>query len=204
MFFPIMIELEDKSTLIVGGGRVAYRKAKTMLDYGAQISILSPDFIDEFQALVDKYGGDRIKLEKGFYNKKHLLGKDLVIAATSSRKMNKEIVGDCKAERILVNNVDGREDSDFINTGIYKNENLTISISTGGSFPYLAKKIRSELEEVYGKYNKDYLDTLEEIRYEIIQKYPERKRQVMDRILEFDIDELKNFKEDLNNNVETS
>ena len=204
MYFPIMIELENRITLIVGGGKVAYRKAKTMLEFGGQIVILSPEFLDEFQGLVDKYKTEkgRIRLETGSYDKKHLRDKDLVIAATSSRELNKEIVRDCKAEKILVNNADGREGSDFINMGIYRNDNLTISISTGGSFPYLSKKIRTELGESYGKYNKEYLDILEEVRYKIIKKYPDRTRQVMDKILELDIDELRKFKEDLNNNVE--
>lgn len=198
MFFPIMIELEDKSVLIVGGGKVAYRKAKKILEFGANLTVLSPDFLDDFELLKSKYKNNKLILKRDTYASKYISDKNMVIAATSSLDTNQQIVKDCRLYNILVNNVDGRNDSNFISPAIYKNDILTISISTGGGFPYLSKKIKNELEKNYSKYNKEYLNILEDIRYKIIEKYPDTKREIMDKILEFDINELKKYKKELN------
>lgn len=198
MFFPTMVELEDKDVLIVGGGKVAYRKAKVMLEFGGRVSLVSPDFLDEFKIMLEVYKDSySLNLIEDKYKQKYIIDKFMVIAATSSREINRQVIDDCKESGILVNNVDGRKDSDFITPAIYKNDNLTISISTGGSFPYLSKKIRREIESQYKKYNAEYLSVLEEVRYDIIRKYPDKKRQIMDKILRFEIDALKNFRDDL-------
>lgn len=198
MFFPMMIDLEDRSILIVGGGQVAYRKAKAMLEFGASITLVSPEFTEEFIALKEKSKSDNeIELIYDVYDASYVINKFLVVAATSSRRVNKEVVRDCNIHQILVNNVDGREKSDFITPAIYKNDDLTISISTGGSFPYLSKRMRMDMEEKYSKYNAEYMKLLESIRYKIIDKYPDKKRQIMDKVLKLDIDELKSFKAEI-------
>lgn len=199
MFFPMMIDLADRSILIVGGGQVAYRKAKVMLEFGASITIVSPEFVDGFLRLQEEHHEDSNRIEMIYdnYNASYVINKFLAIAATSSRQVNRQVVRDCNIHQVLVNNVDGKEKSDFITPAIYKNDNMTISISTGGSFPYLSKKMRREMEDKYGKYNAEYMQLLEDIRYEIIDKYPDKKRQIMDKVLELDIDELKSFKEEI-------
>lgn len=199
MFFPMMIDLADRSILIVGGGQVAYRKAKVMLEFGASLTIVSPEFVDGFLDLKKEHHEDTNRIEMIYddYNASYVINKFLVVAATSSREVNREVVKDCNIHRVLVNNVDGKEKSDFITPAIYKNDNMTISISTGGSFPYLSKKMRREMEGKYGKYNAEYMQLLEDIRYKIIDKYPDKKRQIMDKVLELDIEELKSFKEDI-------
>lgn len=198
MYFPIMIDLSDKEITIIGGGRVSFRKCKNLLEFGGQVNIISPKFIDEFKELKDAYK-DSLSLTYDRYDKKYILNSYLVIAATSSKNINKTIVRDSKDLNILVNSVDSREDSSFITTSIIKNDNLTISISTGGSFPYLSKRIRKDMEKDYKKYDKEYTDILERIRYLIIEKYPDEKIRVMDKILDMDIEELKKFEERLIN-----
>ncbi len=201
MFYPMMIDIEDKLILIVGGGSIAYRKAKAMLEFGGRVSIVSPEFLDEFRNMEEEYndGESKLILISDEYDCKYILDKSFVIAATSSRQINREIMKDCKSNKILGSNVDGRESSDFITPAIYKNDNLTISISTGGSFPYLSKKIRSEMGDNYKKYDAEYLSVLEDVRYNIIKKYPDKKRQIMEKILELDIDGLKKFRENIDN-----
>lgn len=49
--FPMFIELEEEICLIIGGGRVALRKAETLLDMGAYIHIISCTFVPEIRAL---------------------------------------------------------------------------------------------------------------------------------------------------------
>lgn len=198
MFFPIMIELENKKIIIVGGGEVAFRKCKKLLEFGARVIVVSPEIDDNLKKLKTNYVDD-LNFIYDIYRKEYIVDSFLVIAATSCKDVNKEIVEDSKELSILVNSVDGREDSDFITTSIINNDNLTISICSGGSFPALSKKIRKEMEERYKKYDREYMRILEEIRYIIIEKYPDDKTDVMDSILDMDIEELKDYRNRLIN-----
>lgn len=196
MFYPIMIDIHDRKIVIVGGGKVAYRKSKNLLKYGGKVIILSPETIDDFKKLKDIYK-DKLQFVCNKYEKVYIEDAFLVIAATSSSLVNQEISKDCKKLNILSNIVDSKEDCDFITTSIINNDNLTISICTMGSFPYLSKKIRIDMEEKYKKFDKKYIDVLEEIRNIILNKYPDKTREMMDQALELDLKDLKELLEKL-------
>lgn len=196
MFYPIMIDIHDRKIVIVGGGKVAYRKSKNLLKYGGKVIILSPETIDDFKKLKDIYK-DKLQFVYNKYEKVYIEDAFLVIAATSSSLVNQEISKDCKKLTILSNIVDSKEDCDFITTSIINNDNLTISVCTMGSFPYLSKKIRIDMEEKYKKFDKKYINVLEEIRNIILNKYPDKTREMMDQALELDLKDLKELLEKL-------
>lgn len=196
MFYPIMIDIHDRKIVIVGGGKVAYRKSKNLLKYGGKVIILSPETIDDFKKLKDIYK-DKLQFVYNKYEKVYIEDAFLVIAATSSSLVNQEISKDCKKLNILSNIVDSKEDCDFITTSIINNDNLTISVCTMGSFPYLSKKIRIDMEEKYKKFDKKYINVLEEIRNIILNKYPDKTREMMDQALELDLKDLKELLEKL-------
>jgi precorrin-2 dehydrogenase/sirohydrochlorin ferrochelatase len=187
-----MVNLIDKIIVVVGGGEVAYRKVEKLLEFNGKVVVLSPDNIEKFKELKGKYE-ENLNFIYDTYNKKYIEGAFMVIGATSSREVNNQIAKDCKSLNILSNIVDDRDVSDFITPAIINNDNLTISISTMGSFPYLSKKIRMDMEKDYKKINKEYLDTLEEIRHLILNKHRDRSSEIMDYALNLDIDELKDL-----------
>lgn len=193
MFFPIMIDLKDKRITVVGGGNVCFRKCKNLLEFGAKVTIVSPEIIDKLKELKVIYK-DNLKFIYDIYKEEYIVDSFLVVAATSSKEINREIVKNSKELNILVNSADGRKESDFITTSIIKNDNLTISICTDGRFPALSKKIRKDMEEKYSRYDEEYMNILEEIRYVIIEKHPEDKSEIMDKVLDLDIDQLREYK----------
>ncbi|WP_353096530.1 bifunctional precorrin-2 dehydrogenase/sirohydrochlorin ferrochelatase [Tissierella praeacuta] len=192
MFYPIMVDISNKRIIVIGGGEVAHRKAKKFLEFGGKVIVLSPYNIHKFKELEERYK-ENLDFIYAEYNEKYIENAFLVIGATSSKEVNKQISKDCNKLNVLVNIVDSKEDSDFITPSIINNDTLTISISTMGSFPYLSKKIRMDMEDTYKKFNKEYLDTLEEIRYLILDKYREEKKEIMDHALNLNIDELKDL-----------
>lgn len=200
MFYPIMLDISKKNIIIIGGGKVAYRKSKKILEFEGNLIILSPEIIEEFNELKNLYK-DKINFIYDRYHIKYIKDAFLVIGATSSRRTNEVIKNDCDKLKILVNIVDSKEASDFITPSVINNDNLTISISTMGSFPYLSKRIRKDMEKNYGKFNKEYIDTLEEIRFFILNKKPDKIRGEMERILDLDIDELKEELEKYKNDL---
>ena len=192
MFYPIMINISNKLIIVVGGGEVAYRKAAKFLEFGGKVMILSTNNIEKFRDLKEKYK-EKLNFIYDKYNKKYIHDAFLVIAATSSKEINQQISNDCKDLSILTNIVDNRDSSDFITPSIISNDNLTISISTMGSFPYLSKKIRTDMEEKYKKFNKEYLNLLEEVRYLVLEKHRDKTKETMEYALSLDIDELKDL-----------
>lgn len=189
MFYPIMIDIYDKDIVIVGGGKVAYRKSAKLLEFGANIKVLSPTKTDKFLELKEIYK-EKLNFICNVYEKKYIEKAFLVVAATSSKEVNEQISKDCKDLKILANIVDSKKDSDFITPSIINNDNLLISISTMGSFPYLSKKIRIDIEQSYKKFNKEYMDILEKIRISILNQYKDRTKEIMDYALELDIQGL--------------
>lgn len=192
MFYPIMLDIYGKQIIIVGGGKVAYRKSEKLLEFGGKVTVLSPDNEDKFKGLKEIYK-DNLSFIYDIYDKKYIEDAFLVIGATSSRTVNQQISDDCKSLNILANIVDSKDESDFITPSIINNDNLTISISTMGSFPYLSKKIRIDMEKDYEKFNREYMDILEEIRYLILNKHSDKTREMMDQALNLDIVGLKDL-----------
>jgi len=105
--FPVFIPLEGKAVMIVGGGKVAARRAKTLLDFGASVTIISPEICADLQKIVD-----RITWIKQHYNGIPF-DLTLIIAATNDRQVNKQIGEDAKSLGIPVSIADRKEKSTF-------------------------------------------------------------------------------------------
>jgi len=175
-YFPILVNIKDKRCVVVGGGSVGERKIKTLLKYGAKITLISPEITEKIKELINKGKINYIKRE---YKKGDLEGAFLVVAATSNSKINSQIAKDAV---YLVNIVDkgdckeNRNNISYIVPAIYEIEDLTIAIST--DFPALSKLIRDEIGKNYGKEFAKYLNYLKKIRREIKQKIADnRERQ---------------------------
>lgn len=145
-FFPIILSLKEQRILVVGGGKVAARKIGKLLEADAQIEVVAPDLIPELEALArDK----KIIWKKMFYQTQLLNGVTIVIAATSDSELNRRITVEARERRILVNTVNQAVDSDFIFPAQIRRGDLLIAISTSGTQPALARKIREEMELLF-------------------------------------------------------
>ncbi|MEG6565396.1 bifunctional precorrin-2 dehydrogenase/sirohydrochlorin ferrochelatase [Thermoanaerobacterium saccharolyticum] len=145
-YYPIMLNITNKNCLVVGGGKVAYRKILSLFEFGATITVLSSSFIDEILELCKSH---KIKLVKRNYQKNDVENYFLVVVATNDRLINKEISDECKKKNILVNVVDDKELSTFIVPSVMKKGDLTISVSTNGKSPLLARRIKEMLENMF-------------------------------------------------------
>lgn len=147
MFYPIMVDLEAMNILIVGGGRLAYRKASYLKDYNKRARIVAIDFHPSF--IEDSYEYDLVSKAFEF---KDLEGVDMVYVATDDRLLNAKITEYCKKNRILVNNLDNSNMSSFINTGNFTldvdKSKVMVAVSTFGKDCGLTKKIRNKIREM--------------------------------------------------------
>lgn len=145
--YPIFLKASQLNILIVGGGKVALEKVSFLLKSSpnANVLIISKEFEGGLFFLIKKHN---IPFVKAAYNILALKNKQIVIAATNNIEVNKQIYSDAKAENILINVADTPELCDFYLGGIVTKGPVKIAISTNGTSPTLAKRLRQLFEEV--------------------------------------------------------
>ena len=143
LYYPAFFNLKGKRALLFGAGTVALRKAKSLVESGAQLSVISLDFSAAFLRYAKS---KKIKLKKSSKIPKQLNGISLVIAATSNTTFNRSVYEVCKRKGIWINVVDDPEHSSFIVPAVVQRGSLQIAISTGGASPFLAKLLRRKFE----------------------------------------------------------
>jgi uroporphyrin-III C-methyltransferase/precorrin-2 dehydrogenase/sirohydrochlorin ferrochelatase len=139
-FLPIFMDVKGRSCLVVGGGGVAHRKASVLLDAGAVVKVVAPEFSDAFADL------DGIECIRESFQHRHLDGVLLVVAATNDRAVNEDVSYQARARNILVNVVDNPDLCNFIMPSILDRSPLMVAFSSGGASPVLARMLRGKLE----------------------------------------------------------
>ena len=142
--FPISLKLQQQPCLIVGGGRIAYRKAVLLAQAGAIISVVSPEIEPDLLEIVLSTQGQYV--QSVFNLTIELRDYRLVIAATNDAATNKAVFEACEVEKILVNSVDDPPHCRFMVPAIVDRSPLIISIATNGQSPVLSRQIRTQLE----------------------------------------------------------
>ena len=152
MWFPLFINLENKKVLVIGGGKVALKKIKKVLEYGADVTVVT-DNIKEQSILELK----NLKIEdnKKIENNKdeiEKLVKDffLVISATD----DEQIAQVCDSKEILINNASSKTKMNAMFGGIVKNSEFQIAISTSGKNCKRSRAMKSEIQKVLDKIEK--------------------------------------------------
>lgn len=168
-YYPLLLDLTKIRCLVVGGGEVALRKAASLKEAGADITVISPEIISP---LIKQGEKGEIKLIKRAYQKGDLKGFPLVYVAIDDQAMSAEIGAEARAEGVLVNIADHPDQGNFIVPAKMQRGDLSLFISTNGKSPLLAKKIRQELEERYGAEYQDLLQLLGRERVWALHRIP--------------------------------
>jgi precorrin-2 dehydrogenase/sirohydrochlorin ferrochelatase len=149
--FSIELNLEGRNVLVVGGGRIALRKVKTLLPTGARITVVAPQLDPEFEALKSGESAS-ITLKNRPYEPLDLCGIFMVFICTDKPAVNAQVSNDARARRILVNNACDYLDGDFIVPARMDfGENIAVTVSTQGRAPSLAKKLKQKIQEDWGE-----------------------------------------------------
>lgn len=142
-YLPLFHNLRGRPCLLVGGGQIALRKLRLLVDAGAVVTVLAPDICQDIQQLSKNAN---IQLLKSEYAAKHLSNKVLVIAATNDASTNAGVSEDARRQNVPVNVVDDPAHSTVIFPSIVDRSPIQIAISSGGHAPVLARLLRSKLE----------------------------------------------------------
>lgn len=142
-YFPAFFDLRGLRVLVVGAGEVALRKISLLERTGALITLVAPEVVPELAA---RARGGHLTLLQREFQAEDLDGARLVVVATARRAINRWIASLCEARAIPVNVVDDKEASRFIVPAIIDRDPVLVAISTGGSAPVLARRLRERLE----------------------------------------------------------
>lgn len=142
-YFPVFLDLKQRTCLIVGGGDIATRKGRLLAKAGARLRIVAPSVSDELRALAAQPEGEVHERE---YRTNDLDGCVLAIAATDIDTLNQRISDEAQARFLPVNVVDSPTLCTYITPAIVDRSPLVIAISSGGEAPVLARNVRQKLE----------------------------------------------------------
>jgi len=170
-YYPAFLDLKDKKAVILGGGKVAERKVRLLLQAGADVTLISPDITAHLRKLVNR--GLLQHIERT-YREGDLKNAFIVIAGTSSSVINRKIA---REARHLINVVDMPSEGNYIVPSILKRGPLTIAISTEGSSPAISRAIRKELERHYSTEFALYLKFVERVRKKAMKDIVHAKRR---------------------------
>lgn len=166
-YYPIFIDLDGEKVVVVGGGMVAQRKIETLLEYGADVHVVSRELT---QTLSKHLEEGRIKFLGHEFRDNHLNGAFMVVAATDDPLLNRKVSEKAREKGLLVNAVDQPSDCNFIVPSILRRGDLLIAVSTSGKSPALAKKVREELEERFGDEYESLLILMGRLRKKILSQ----------------------------------
>lgn len=142
-YLPIFTKLDNKPVVIIGGGEVAVRKARALLKANARLTLVAPSFDKAVYALQESFD---ITLIQATFDASQLHGAMLVIAATDDETVNQQVFNAADEMNIFVNVVDDQPKCSFIFPSIIDRNPITIAISSAGTAPVLARRLREKLE----------------------------------------------------------
>ncbi|GFI48419.1 siroheme synthase [Lachnospiraceae bacterium] len=157
-YFPFFVDIQGKSGLIVGGGRIAAHKAEKLLPFLPKLTITAPEIAQE---LMDN---PLLDCQKRAFMDSDLEGKFFVIAASGSQELNRHVAELCREKKILVNVVDDKEACGFLFPSLVKEGRLTVGVSTEGASPQAAALVRSRIAQEIPGSMEEILDYLAGLR----------------------------------------
>lgn len=173
-------------TIVVGGGKVATRKVESLLAAEARVTVISPTLTPELQLLA---ASSKITSLPRPYQEGDLNGAFLVIAATDDEVVNHSVWCEAQRQNCLINVVDDPQHSNFILPAVVHRGEMSIAVSTGGSSPALARRLRERIECWVGPEYGLLTEVLAELRPELIAGFPpgETRLRAAFRVIDSDI-----------------
>jgi siroheme synthase-like protein len=168
--YPIFLDLSGRRVVVVGGGAVAVRKARSLAAAKARLVVVAEKVNDVLTGLCTDSGAELIRSK---YSKDYLAGAVLVIAATNDQRLNRRIYKDCQELEVLCNVVDQPELCDFYVPAVVSRGDLQIAIGTEGHCPAYAGHIRKKLEQIFTEKHGEFLAELEMLRERIVKDVPD-------------------------------
>jgi len=185
-YYPVFLDVRERSCMVVGGGQVAERKAIALFDAGANLTVVSPALTPALTELAVK---GKITHHPRTYEERDIAGAYLVIAATNDAAVNESVARACRKHSILVNAATSPDEGTFVVPSVVERGDLLIAISTCGDSPALARKVREDLERTYGPEFGTFLEKMGNLRRRLLHDVVDEdvRRKVHQAVVDSDV-----------------
>jgi siroheme synthase-like protein len=140
--YPVMLEGSAIDAVVVGGGAVAVRKARALLEAGARVDVIAETISDEMHALAAEFA--LLALTRKAYAHHDIDRATLVVCATNDARVNAIIADEADSRGLLVNVVDDPELGNFTTPAVHRSGDIVVAVSAGG-VPTAARRIRDAI-----------------------------------------------------------
>jgi siroheme synthase-like protein len=161
--YPVVLRIEGRPCLVVGGGPVAARKVTDLFECGADVTVVAPDIdpsIDALRASAEQHDR-RLHVERRPYRDGEAASYRLVVTATGIPAVDRRAAADAESAGIWVNSADDADHCTFFLPSVHREGTVSVSVSTGGASPALAAWLRRRIGESLGPHLGDLADLLE-------------------------------------------
>lgn len=181
-YYPVNLDIRNRPCLVVGGGVVASRKVKTLVECGAVVTVVSLEFTEALERRAETSG---VTLVRRAYRSDDLDGRFLVIGATDDEVLNRRVHADAEARCVLCNIADAPAICNFILPSVVRRGDLIIAVSTSGKSPAFAKKLRKDLESQFGEEYGRFLTLMGAIRKRLLAAHhaPEAHKPLFETLI---------------------
>lgn len=159
--YPVVLNVAGRQVLVVGGGRIAWRKAKGLTDAGAEVTVVAPQIVSEIES------NPKIGCLHRPYREGEVANFRLAIACTDDPAVNRQVFEDGEAAGVWVNSADDPDNCSFTLPATARSGDLTISVSTGGKSPALAAWLRRRFESEFDARYQRLINLLSQTRAEV-------------------------------------
>lgn len=170
LLYPVALRLRDRPVLVVGGGPVAARKVRRLLDCGARVTLIAPEAVAELAGLAEA-GTLRWHLRP--FESGDVQGYDLVFAASGVAAVDQAVAMAARAARIWLNAADSGVQGDLDLPALLRRGELTVTVSTGGAAPGFAAALAAELGGHLSDRVGDYVALLQDLRAQLRVRFPD-------------------------------
>ena len=181
-YFPMMVSLENRPVLVVGGGAEGLKKVRVLHDFGARITLVAKDALPEASALAEKYAAKAFT-DEDLDGEKYAV----VVAATDEEELNRRISSLCTSRGIPVNIVDRTELCTFIFPAIIRENDLVCAVSSSGKSPLVTQHIKALIQRILPEKIGQINDRMGEYRIQAKAEIPnagERRKDLKSKLEE--------------------
>jgi len=176
--YCVLINLEGRKCVVIGGGSVAQRKVEALCRCGAQVLIVAPQVTDALAKRTD------VTILEQAYDKEVLSGATLAFACTDDKDLNHQVARDCRKLGVLCNAVDDPQWCDFIVPAVLRRGPIQVAVATCGASPYLAGRIRDLIGGWLDRAYEPFAKLLASIRPKVLDEISQidRRKEIFQRL----------------------
>ncbi|MFS0590075.1 NAD(P)-dependent oxidoreductase [Cytobacillus horneckiae] len=180
-YFPLLMNIDYKKVVIVGGGHVARQKVEALLPTKAQLVLISPTVTETLQHFIDE---GLVTWKEKVFEPADLDDAALIFAVTNDKKVN-NAVEEATQHWQMLSRADAKGRVDFINPAVVRRGDFIVTVSTSGASPGLTRRIKMDLAEQFGNHYAQYVSFLKDARQRILQVYTgAEKTQILAELLD--------------------